>query len=125
MKDWMHRKSSRLLRAGKNLLKTHVNTVAFMKIKQLFQRLSNKLRGEPELPDKVVRRLISRLENTREDELSCDEVFALVDVYAEASKRGEAVEKLMPLLRHHLDMCQECKEEYEALIRVLEGSVTS
>ncbi len=96
-----------------------------MNIKQIFLKLTRKLRGEPEFPDQVIYRLISRLENTREDELSCDEVFALVDEYVEASQRGEDVGNLKPLLRHHLDMCQECGEEYEALLKVLEGTISN
>ena len=93
-----------------------------MKLKQSFLNLIRKLRGEPaEFPDQMVHRLISRLVNTREDELSCDEVFALVDEFAEASQRGEDVDSIKPLLRHHLDMCRECDEEYEALLQVLEG----
>jgi len=95
-----------------------------MKIKQYFRKLTRKLRREPEFPDQMVHRLISRLENTRADELSCDEVFALVDEYAEASQRGEDVGNLKPLLRHHLDMCRECDEEYQALLQVLEGTAS-
>lgn len=95
-----------------------------MNIKKFIQNLVGKLRGEPEFPDQMIYRLISRLENTREDELSCDEVFALIDEYAEASQRGENVGDLKPLLRHHLDMCKDCEEEYEALIRVLEGTTS-
>ena len=82
-----------------------------MNIKQIFHKLTRKLRGELELPDQMIYKLISRLENTREDELSCDEVFALVDEYAEASQRGEDIANLKPLIRHHLDMCKECGEE--------------
>ena len=54
-----------------------------------------------------------------------DEVFALVDEYAEASQRGEDVASLKPLIRHHLDMCRECDEEYQALLSVLEGTKAS
>lgn len=91
-----------------------------MKIKHLFRKFTKKRTHV--FPDSMVHRLLSRLENTHEEELSCDEVFALVDVYAEAYSRGEDVDKLMPLLRHHLDMCKECEEEYQALVQVLEGT---
>ena len=93
-----------------------------MKIKQFFNKISRRLRGEPEIDQALLINLMHRLENTHEEELSCDEVFALIDEYAEASQRGEAVHSLKPLLRHHLDMCRECDEEYEALLEVLEGS---
>ena len=93
-----------------------------MSIKHLFNKLSKKMRGESEFPEKVVGDLMRRLLNTHEEELSCDEVFALVDEYAEASQRGEDVTSLKPLIRHHLDMCRECDEEYHALLQVLEGT---
>ena len=96
-----------------------------MNIKQFFRTLLKKLRREPDFPDPMVHRLISRLQNTRENELSCDEVFALVDEYAEASQRGEDVGTLKPLIRHHLDMCKECDEEYQALVQVLEGTASN
>jgi hypothetical protein len=92
-----------------------------MKTSEFLRKLIRRLRGDPELPDAAIHRLVSRLVNTREDELSCDEVFALVDDYAEAYQRGEDVVYLKPRIRHHLDMCRECEEEYEALLRVLEA----
>ena len=93
-----------------------------MKLKQFFRTLIKKLRRESELPDAMVHHLVSRLEHTQDEELSCDEVFALIDEYAEASQRGEDVDEIAPLLRHHLDMCRECEEEYQALVQVLEGT---
>ena len=103
---------------------THVRTLALMKIMHFFKHQIRKLRGEPELSDELVTRMMHRLVSTDEEELSCDEVFALVDEYAEASQRGEDVTGLKPLIRHHLDMCRECDDEYQALLRVLEGSTS-
>ena len=91
-------------------------------MKHFFKKALRKLRGESEFPEETVVNLMHRLQNTHDDELSCDEVFALVDVYAEASQRGEDVADLKPLIRHHLDMCRECDEEYQALLQVLEGT---
>ena len=92
-----------------------------MKILHFFMSQIRKFRGEPELTDEMVTRIMHRLIVTNDEEISCDEVFAIVDEYAEASQRGEDVSSLKPLIRHHLDMCQECDEEYQALLRVLEG----
>ena len=121
----MHKKSLQLLRVGKNGPKPHVKSVALMNIKYFFRKLTRQLSGQPEVPDQIVHNLIKRLGNTRDEELSCDEVFALVDEYAEANQRGENVASLKPLIRHHLDMCRECDEEYQALLRVLEGTKTN
>lgn len=53
--------------------------------------------------------------------LTCDQVFELIDQYAERAARGEDVAHLMPLVAAHLDMCPDCREHYEALERVLES----
>jgi hypothetical protein len=103
----------------------HVKTLAPMKLKQFFKFQIRKLRGEPELSDELVIKMMHRLVSAGEDELTCDEVFAMVDEYAEASQRGEDVASLKPLIRQHLDLCHECDEEYEALLRVLEGTNSS
>jgi len=92
---------------------------------QFFNKIFRRLRGEPEMDAGLVIDLMHRLENTHEEELSCDEVFALIDEYAEASQRGEDVLSLKPILRYHLDMCRECDEEYNALLQVLEGTNSS
>jgi hypothetical protein len=75
-----------------------------------------------ELPDEVVQGFLRVLEQVRVDDMPCSQVFALLDQYVEKEVRGEAAERLMPLLREHLDICPNCSEEYEALLRVLEKS---
>ncbi|HLB49736.1 MAG TPA: hypothetical protein VJL59_22190 [Anaerolineales bacterium] len=66
--------------------------------------------------------MIRQLEQTQDIEYSCDEVLRLLDQFAEAYLRGEDVMKLMPLVQRHLDMCPDCREEFEALMRILRAS---
>ena len=47
-------------------------------------------------------KLLKMVDNTREIEYSCDEVYALIDQYAELVKNGEDAEDLMPLIKQHL-----------------------
>ena len=54
-----------------------------------------------------------------DQELDCDEAHALLDQFAERVKRGENAADLMPLVQEHLDLCPGCKEEYEALMRMI------
>ena len=118
----MRKKFLQLLRKGKKATEMLVKTMALMNIKLFFKKVSRRLRGDPEVDDALVTDIMHRLQKTHDEELSCDEVFALVDEYAEASHRGEDVAGLKPLIRHHLDMCRECDEEYQALLSVLEGT---
>jgi len=65
-------------------------------------------------------KMLRMIENTQQEELACDKVFELLDTYSEMAVRGENVEELLPLVKHHLDMCPDCREEYEAVMRILE-----
>jgi hypothetical protein len=118
----MHKKFLQLLRKGKKAIEMLVKTMAPMNIKLFFRKVSRRLRGDPEVDGALVTDIMQRLQKTYDEELTCDEVFALVDEYAEASQRGEDVAGLKPLIRRHLDMCRECDEEYQALLHVLEGT---
>jgi hypothetical protein len=67
-----------------------------------------------------MQRLLETLASTQEHEIDCGEVHLVIDVYAEASARGEDPAQLLPMVKHHLEMCDCCEEEYEALLRILE-----
>jgi hypothetical protein len=71
-------------------------------------------------PDPAMQMLLHSLAMTEEHEIACDEVYAVLDQFAEAVNRGENVLIFMPLVRHHLDMCPDCREEYESLLAMLQ-----
>lgn len=54
-------------------------------------------------------------------ELTCDEVFLVLDEFAEAAARGENVVELMPLVYQHVMKCPHCLPRYQALLRVLQA----
>ena len=58
---------------------------------------------------------------TADQEIGCDEAFQLLDQYAEIIARGDDPAVLLPVVRHHLSMCRDCREELEALLRALEA----
>jgi hypothetical protein len=70
----------------------------------------------------MLRQLLQIISHTREEEIDCDEVYSVIDQYAEAIARGEDPTKILPLVKHHLEICQPCLEEYEALLRVITES---
>ena len=83
----------------------------------LFKRHpSTRLASDPVMPE-----LLRMVSMTDEQELSCDEVYALLDLFAEKVKLGEDAGGLMPMVQKHLGMCPDCREEYEALLKMLEG----
>jgi len=64
--------------------------------------------------------LLRSVSMTEEDEISCDDVFNLLDQFAEMIKRGEDASQLMPLVHKHLNMCPDCREEYESLAQMMD-----
>jgi len=69
--------------------------------------------------DSGMKNMLEMIAHTQEGELVCDEVHALIDRFAEMKMRGEDPTHLMPLVQQHLDMCPDCREEYEALLQAL------
>jgi len=63
---------------------------------------------------------LAMMSMTHEQELSCDEVHDLIDQFAEMQLRGEDPAHLFPLVQRHLQMCPECREEFEALLAALD-----
>ncbi|MCK4741724.1 MAG: hypothetical protein KAS80_05530 [Anaerolineales bacterium] len=69
----------------------------------------------------MLKKLLGMVEKTNEQEMDCAEVFEVLDVYAEAVVRGEDTSAMLPKVKHHIEMCRDCFEEYEALVRILES----
>jgi len=90
-------------------------------LKRIFRRLMPGKSPSSNAPASV-KGLIEMLATTEEVELSCDEVLALLDVYAEMAIKGEDVGSAMPLVERHLGRCMDCTEELEALMRILRSS---
>ena len=88
------------------------------KIKQLLVNTPSNQKNSS-MEEKMVG-LVKMVAITEDEELSCDEVLALLDQYAEMASRGEDVSAYMPQVKHHLEVCGECEEEYEALIKMLQ-----
>jgi len=93
-----------------------------MNIKKFFQRIQNIFKPHDELQDEVIVKFLRILEEVRAEEMSCDEMFIRLDEFVENEVQSKDAEKLMPLVREHLDMCPDCDEEYEALLTVLENT---
>lgn len=92
-----------------------------MNMKNLFQQIGGRFRRDrQELPDGVVEGFMRVLEEARVEEMPCSEVFSRLDEYVEKELDGQDVEKLMPLLREHFDLCPDCCDEYEALLAMIE-----
>ena len=90
-----------------------------MNIRDLIQRVKNRINPHEKLPNEAVLGFLRVLEDVRRDELTCPEIFNKLDEYVEKEIDTKDAAHIMPLIREHLDMCPDCCEEYEALLDVL------
>jgi hypothetical protein len=93
-----------------------------MSMQNLFQRIRNIFKPQEPLQDEVIVKFLHILEKVRTEEMTCNEMFDQLDEFVETEVKSHDAEKLMPLVREHLDLCPECDEEYEALLNVLENT---
>jgi len=63
--------------------------------------------------------MIHMVDATAEIEIACEEAYRLLDQYADMVLRGEDPAALMPRVKHHLEMCMDCREEFEVLLEAL------
>ena len=76
-----------------------------------------------DLSGKTVQKILRLLSQTTQAELSCDDVHELLDEYADYTMNREDAARLLPFVQQHLAMCPDCLEEYESLLKCLQGSV--
>ncbi len=91
---------------------------------KVWDRIIRWLQGKPSPQEEVrqaVQMVLAGAVSSDEIELDCDQVLDLLDQYAEAVQNGQDAARLMPLVSRHLDRCADCREEYEALLRILQA----
>ncbi len=71
------------------------------------------------LDDRSVDRLLYLLCDTRDDELSCEEVFVRLDEYVDCLVTHQFDQSHLALVEHHLALCADCRDELTALQRAL------
>ena len=71
------------------------------------------------LTTKQVKELVRQVEATRERELNCNESQSCFGELAEKQLAGLPVDEALALVQHHLSLCPECNEEFQALEKIL------
>ncbi|MGE5264380.1 MAG: hypothetical protein ACM3S0_13440 [Acidobacteriota bacterium] len=77
-----------------------------------------------QIPIEKLKTMVRGVARTQEIEYSCDDAYRLLDEFTEAVVQGKDVARLMPLVQQHLDLCPDCREEFEALLRVVRAAQT-
>ena len=71
------------------------------------------------LSDKQIKCLAHLIGLTREQEMNCSECLDHVAEFAENELTGKPIPDALEAVSHHLSLCTECREEYEALFSAL------
>jgi hypothetical protein len=64
---------------------------------------------------KVIRSIVA----VRDDEIGCSDCFDDMDRFVELVLEGKSGDEALPLVKHHLELCGDCREEYEVLLEAL------
>lgn len=72
---------------------------------------------------KPMQSMLEMLAKTEETEYCCDDAFELLDVYTDLVERGEDTTKLLPLVERHLELCGNCREEFEVLLEAIRSAL--
>lgn len=67
-----------------------------------------------------IEELLQLIGSTQDAELNCDQCLALIAEFAERELTSKSIPQGLRAVEHHLSICGECREEYEALQRALE-----
>jgi hypothetical protein len=67
----------------------------------------------------ALKQMVREIMTTRPDEIGCDECLEQLDRFVEMTLAGRNAAEAMPLVQDHLERCDDCREEFEALLAAL------
>jgi adenosine deaminase len=73
------------------------------------------------LDTKTLIKTLQAIAVTQPHEINCSECHEEIDSFVEMLRAGKDPAEIKPLVQHHLDICECCREEFEALIKALEA----
>jgi hypothetical protein len=73
------------------------------------------------LSNEEIAEILRLIRFTRDEEIDCERCLALVAEFAERELAGRSVPAGLEAVAHHLSICAECCEEYEALLQALKA----
>ncbi len=76
---------------------------------------------EPRLTREQVGSIVQMLGLTTDREFNCGECLQHVSEFAEGQLANQPVGEVIASVEQHLALCPECREEYEALMKILKA----
>lgn len=65
---------------------------------------------------KTVKQMLGALLATKDEEIGCGDCYENIEKFVEMELSGKSPREAMPLVEEHLQRCNPCREEYEALL---------
>ena len=76
---------------------------------------------EQRLTSEQVSSIVKMLGLTREREFDCSECLQHVGEFAECQIANQPLDEVIARVEQHLALCPECREEFEALMKILKA----
>jgi uncharacterized protein with PIN domain len=73
------------------------------------------------LSKKQIDELMRLIGLTEHNEINCEQCLSLVAEFAEQILAGKSIPEGVKAVEHHLSVCAECREEYDALREAMRG----
>jgi len=73
------------------------------------------------LTEKEIRELMRQVRLTKDEEIGCNDCLERAAEAAERMLSGKTVAEGVEAIEHHLEVCQDCREEFEALRKALQA----
>lgn len=70
---------------------------------------------------KRFRDMMAEIFSIVDEDITCGQCFEHIDVYVDKLRSGEEPEHVLPEVKTHLAQCDCCREEFEAMITILEA----
>jgi hypothetical protein len=67
----------------------------------------------------MLKQIVHEIISTHPKEIGCDDCFYELDRFAEMTLVGKNAAEAMPLVQDHLNRCDHCHEEFQALLSAL------
>jgi hypothetical protein len=75
------------------------------------------------MSDSLWQTLLKSALETEEYEISCEECFEVLDLYTDLILEGTDPNEIMPLVKQHLQQCNCCTNELEAMIVMIQDAL--
>lgn len=74
------------------------------------------------IPIDKLKQMVRMIIETHDDEIGCMECYAELDRFVDLVLNGKQAEEALPLVQQHLNVCGDCKEEFQALLEALQAT---